>query len=298
MNTSTKNKAYIALAITSIIWGSTWIASKIGVQKTPGLQLSYIRQFIAGCLFLGFYFIKGEKLPTLKQFKWLIILALLMFVFANGLSTWSVKYIPSGLAALVGALYPLSVVIIEMIFFKNRNTTLLTFIGLILGILGVAVVFYENAFQQHPEGYGFGISLAVAAMLSWSVGSIFLTTNKVQINPYYAMGWQMFLGSIMIYIMAQITHQSIPLKDIPYESWLAIAYLIVFGSLIAFVAFIFSMKHLPVAISSLYAYFNPIVAMLIGSVIVNEKLTIYIVVGAIITLFGVYLVNKSMKKLK
>lgn len=296
MNISTKNKAYIALTITSVIWGSTWVASKIGVQKTPGLQLSYIRQFIAGCLFLGFYFIKGEKLPTLKQFKWLILLSLLMFVFANGLSTWSVKYIPSGLAALVGALYPLSVVIIEIIFFKNRNTSLLTFIGLILGILGVAVVFYENAFQQHPEGYRFGIALAVTAMLSWSIGSIFLTNNKVQMNPYYAMGWQMFLGSIIIYIMAQLTHQSIPISNIPYESWLAIIFLIVFGSLIAFVAFIFSLKHLPVAVSSLYAYFNPIVAMLIGSVIVNEKLTIYIVVGAVITLFGVYLVNKSMKK--
>ncbi len=296
MSITTKNKAYIALAITSIIWGSTWVASKIAVQKTPGLQLAYIRQFIAGSILLCFYFIKGEKLPTVKQFKWLIILAILMFVFANGLSTWSVKYIPSGLAALVGALYPLSVVLIEIIFLKNRNTSLLTFVGLILGILGVGVVFYENAFQQHPQGYMFGIGLAITAMLSWSFGSIFLTSNRVQMNPYYALGWQMFLGSLMIYLLSQITQQHIPIKDIPYESWLTIIYLIVFGSLIAFVAFIFSMKHLPVAVSSLYAYFNPIVAMIIGSFVLNEKLTVYIVVGSLITLFGVYLVNKSMKK--
>lgn len=263
----------------------------------PGLQLAYIRQFIAGSIFLGFYFIKGEKLPTLKQFKWLIVLALLMFVFANGLSTWSVKFIPSGLAALIGALYPLCVVLIEIIFFKNRNTSLLTFIGLILGILGVAVVFYENAFQQHPAGYGLGIALAVTAMLSWSVGSIFLTTNKVQLNPYYAIGWQMFIGSFLVYILSLFTNQNIPFSDIPLESWLAIVYLIVLGNLVAFIAFIYSMKYLPVAISSLYAYFNPIVALIIGSFLLNEKLTVYIVVGSMITLVGVYIVNKSIRKI-
>src|SRR6266487_220208 len=118
-----KQKAYFALTVTSIIWGTTWVASRIGVQYVPGLQVSYIRQFLAGTILLFFFFIKGEKLPTWQQFRWLVVLSVFMFVLANGLSTWGVKYVSSGLASLISALYPLCVVIIEIIFFRKTNNT-------------------------------------------------------------------------------------------------------------------------------------------------------------------------------
>ena len=139
---------------------------------------------------VGVFFMLDKKLawPTRKEFVWLLIMALLMFVFANGLSTWSVKFIPTGLSALVGGLYPLSVVIFEMVFYKSRNMTILTFIGLLLGITGLGIVFYENAFQHHPEGFFFGVALSVIAMLSWSVGTIIIARNKLKINPYYETG--------------------------------------------------------------------------------------------------------------
>lgn len=296
MALSTQQKAYIALAATSILWGSTWVVSKVGVEKIPGLQLAAIRQLIAGSIFVGFFSIRKQVLPQGKQWLWLLLLSTLMFVGANGLSTWSVKHIPSGLAALIGALYPLCVVLIEMFFFKRR-ASLLTFIGLFIGIIGIAVVLYENAFEQHTEAYMFGIFLAVIAMLSWSLATIFLARNKYNMNPYYAMGWQMLFGSAQIFLLSWFTNQHIPFAAIAYESWMAIAYLVAAGSIIAFVAFIYTMKHLPTAIASLYAYINPIVAMLIGAVWVNEPLTIYLFFGSIITLFGVYLVNYSTKKL-
>ncbi|RYY64036.1 MAG: drug/metabolite-transporting permease, partial [Chitinophagaceae bacterium] len=108
-----KGYGYIALLTTCIVWGTTWVASKIGVHEIPALQMAYIRQFIAGIAFVGFFlFYKKSPLPTTRQFQWLLVMAVLMFVFANGLSTWSLKWIPSGLSALIGALYPLSVVII------------------------------------------------------------------------------------------------------------------------------------------------------------------------------------------
>ena len=110
--------------------------------------MAAIRQFIGGACFLLFFIgYKKLPLPTAKQFGWIILLALLMFVGANGLSTWSLNYIPTGLSALIGALYPLSVVLIEIIFYKKNNATPLTFLGMALGIVGVGVVFYENAFH-------------------------------------------------------------------------------------------------------------------------------------------------------
>lgn len=292
-----KTGGYLALAITSTVWGTTWVASKIGVSDIPALQMAYIRQFFGGiCFVLFFMLYKKLPFPSGREFIWLLVMALLMFVIANGLSTWSLQYIPTGLSSLIGALYPLSVVIIEMVFYKSRNMTMLTFIGLLLGISGVGIVFYENAFHQHPDGFVFGVILSVTAMLAWSVGSVFIVRNKTSLNPYYATGWQMLISSVILFAVAETTQPTIPFRDISAQAWGAIAYLVLAGSLLAFIAFIYSMKKLPAAVSSLYAYINPLVAMVTAAIVLNEKLTMYIFWGAIVTLAGVFLVNYSLKK--
>ena len=285
------------MGITCIVWGTTWVASKIGVAEIPALQMAYIRQFFGGMCFVCFFiFYKKLPFPSKKEFLWLLIMSLLMFVLANGLSTWSLQYIPTGLSALVGALYPLSVVVIEMVFFKNRNLTILTFIGLLLGISGIGIVFYENAFQHHPDGFIFGVALSVIAMLSWSVGTIIIVRNKTKLNPYYATGWQMLISAFILFIIAETTQPTIPFKNVSATAWGAITYLVLAGSLVAFIAFIYSMKKLPVAVSSLYAYINPLVAMVTAAIVLHEKLTMYIFWGAIVTLAGVFLVNYSIKR--
>ncbi len=292
-----KTSGYIALCITSLVWGTTWVASKIGVKEMPALQMASIRQFLGGsCFVLFFLLYKKLPLPTGKQFVWLVIMALLMFLIANGLSTWSLNYIPTGLSSLIGALYPLSVVIIERIFYKSRNMTVLTFVGLLLGVTGIGIVFYENAFHDHPKGFLFGVILSVVAMFAWSLGTIFIVRNKVNMNAYYATGWQMIIGSVMLLILAFITQSPVALQEISLKVWLVILYLVVMGSVIAFIAFIYSMKKLPAAVASLYAYINPLVAMITATILLNEKLTMNIVWGSIVTLIGVFLVNYSIKK--
>lgn len=285
------------MATTSIVWGTTWVASKLGVNDMPALQMAYIRQFLAGLCFVLFFMIRYRStLPTTRQFRWMTIMAILMFVFANGLSTWSLKYIPTGLSALIGALYPLSVVIIERLFFHSKRMTALTFLGLFLGISGVGIVFYENIYGSHGIEFYIGLALAMVAMLSWSLGTVFISRNKANINPYYGTGWQMLISALILFIWAEGSQQSIPFSAISTRAWLMITYLVVFGSIISFVAFIYSMKRLPAAIASLYAYINPLIAMLMASVLLNEKLTIHILWGAIVTLIGVFLVNYSLKK--
>jgi drug/metabolite transporter (DMT)-like permease len=293
---TTKQKAYIALTTTSIVWGTSWVASKIGIQKVPGLEIASIRQFIAGILFLSFFHLKGQKLPTKKEFLWLTLMAVLLFVSANGIATLALKTIPSGMGALISALYPLSVVIIERIFFRNTRITTVTIAGLLLGIGGIALVFYDNAFANHSEGYSWGVIMSVIAMLSWSIGTIVLSKTKLKMNAYYATGWEMLISSLILMIMLFVSGDSMPLSQIPLQSWGAIAYLIIASNIITFVAFLYTMKHLPAAVAALYAYVNPIVAILVGSLLVNEKITFKIIVGSLITLVGVFLVNQSLKK--
>lgn len=295
---TTKQKAYIGLALTSSIWGTSWVASKIGVQSVPGLELAAIRQFLAGTLFVCFFLIKGQPLPTRKEFVWLTGMSILLFVSANGIATIALKYIPSGLAALIAALYPLSVVILERIFFRNTKITTVTFIGLLLGICGIAVVFYDNAFLSNEEGYTWGVVLSMVAMLSWSIGTILIARTKTKLNTYYATGWEMLISSVLLFVMLLLSGQRIPLSAIPLEAWGAITYLVLVSSIVAFAAFIYTMKHLETAVASLYAYINPIVAMLAGSLLVDEKLTLNILIGSLITITGVFLVNRSLKKQK
>jgi drug/metabolite transporter (DMT)-like permease len=133
-------------------------------------------------------------------------------------------------------------------------------------------------------------------MLSWSFGTIFIARNKMDMNPYYATGWQMFLSCFFLGAFAVASGKSIPIQEITFTVWMVIAYLIVASSIIAFAAFIYTMKYLPPAIASLYAYINPIVATIVGAYIVNEKLSLPIFIGSFVTLTGVYLVNRSMKK--
>ncbi len=293
-----KNKAYIALLITSLVWGTTWVVSKIGVQKTPAFEVASIRQFSGGIIYVCFFLIKGLSFPTWKQFGWLSIMAVLMFVSSNGLATLALRYIPSGLAALIAALYPLSVVLIEMIFYKNNKINWGTFIGLFLGIAGIALVFYDSAFHNHAEGYWFGVMVSIIAMITWAVATIFIARKKTDMNPYYATGWQMLISSFIMFLIVLISGDSIPISSIPFQTWAALVYLVSAGSIFAFIAFIYSMKNLEPGIASLYAYINPIVAILVGSVIMNEKVTLNIIIGSAITLGGVFLVNKSLKALK
>ena len=293
---TTKQKAYIALTLTSLVWGTSWVASKIGIQKVPALEIAAVRQFIAGVILVSFFLIRGQKLPTKKEFGWLTMMAVLLFVSANGIATMALKTIPSGMGALISALYPLSVVIIERIFFRNTRITALTFTGLLLGIGGIAVVFYDNAFHNHSEGYSWGAILSLVAMLSWSIGTIVLSRTKLKINAYYATGWEMLISSFILLIMLLISGDSIPISQIPMQSWGAITYLIIASNLITFAAFIYTMKYLQPAVAALYAYINPIVAILVGSLVVNEKITWKIIIGSAITLIGVYLVNQSLRK--
>lgn len=295
---TTRQKAYFALSVTSIVWGTSWVASRYAVQSAPALQVSATRQMIAGLLFAGFFLLKGEKLPNPKQMLWLAGMSILLFVFANGLATVGVKYISSGLAALIAALYPLSVVVIEKIFFKNRKIGWITFLGIVLGITGIAIVFYDNAFHHQGPNYWIGILVSVIAMLSWSVGTIIISRKQITLNPYYAIGWEMIFASLFLFAGAAVTGNLVPFSSFPAQTWYAISYLVMMGSLIAVVAFLYTMKHLEASVAALYAYVNPIVAIVIGSYLIKEPLTKEIIIGSCITLIGVYLVNQSLRKQK
>ena len=295
---STQNKAYFALAVTSIVWGTTWVASKMGISHMPAFELASIRQFLGGTLYVSFFLIKGERLPTKKQFLWLLGMSLLMFVSSNGIATYGLQFITSGLAALIAALYPLSVVLIERYYYKAITITPKTLIGLCLGLLGIGFIFYKDSLSLHGSNYLLGVGLSLLAMITWSIGSIIISRTKIKINAYNSIGWQMLISALIMACITIISGDYVPLNQIPGISWGVIVYMVIGGSVFAFISFIYSMKHLKSSIASLYAYINPIVAIWVGSLLLNEQMTWNNIVGTLCTLVGVYLVNKSLKDQK
>jgi drug/metabolite transporter (DMT)-like permease len=217
----------------------------------------------------------------------------LNFTLSNALSTWGVKFISAGLGSIIGSIFPLWLVIIG--FFSNEKIKLSAAIGLLLGFAGICVIFYEHLADFLDPKFRFGIFLSVASTWSWAFGTIYTKKHAVDFNPYFGLGLQMVISGILVVSTSYLTGKAIPLTSIPWQSWASIGYLVAFGSVFSFIAYIYALQHLPTQQASLYAYINPIVAVFLGWMIFGEVLTPFIIVGVLITLFGVYLVNKATR---
>lgn len=284
----------LALLWVGFFWGTTWIASKEGVRYIPGIQMAAIRQFIAGLLYIVFFLFTKAPWPKGKQWKTIVILAILNFTLSNGLSTAGVKYISSGLGAIIAAIFPIWVVIIS--FFRGERISKLAVTGTLISFAGICVIFYEHLADFLIADFRLGIILSVIATITWAFGTLYTKKKAASFNPYFSLGLQMFISSILLFAYNGATGISVSLSEIPISTWYAIAYLVVVGSLITFTIFIYSLQNLPPEISSIYAYINPIVAVLLGVVLFGETLSFSIALGGSVTLIGLYLVNQSIRR--
>ena len=168
----TRSKAFFALALVCFFWGTTWIASKEGVRYMPALQMAGIRQVLAGLLYVGFFVIKGLKLPRGKEWVPILVLSFLNFIMSNGLSTWGVQYISAGLGSIMGAIFPLWLVIIGL-FVSREGIPRKAIIGLLLGFGGVCIIFYEHLRDFAIADFRFGILLSLIATWTWAFATLY-----------------------------------------------------------------------------------------------------------------------------
>ncbi|MBA0882107.1 DMT family transporter [Flavobacterium undicola] len=284
----------LALIWVGFFWGTTWIASKEGVRYIPGIQMAAIRQFIAGLLYILFFLFTKAPWPKGKQWKTIIILAVLNFTLSNGLSTAGVKYISSGLGAIIAAIFPIWVVIIS--FFRGERIAKLAVTGTLISFVGICVIFYEHLCDFLIADFRLGIILSIIATITWAFGTLYTKKKAASFNPYFSLGLQMFISSILLFAYNGATGISVSLSEIPANTWYAIAYLVIVGSLITFTIFIYSLQNLPPEVSSIYAYMNPVVAVLLGAALFGESLSLSIALGGSVTLLGLYLVNQSLRQ--
>ena len=295
---SEKSKAYIALAVVSFFWGTTYLASRISAHYIPGLFVSGVRQFIGGLLMVAYFKSKGYSWPDKKSWIKIAIQGVLLLCISNGLLTWALEYINSGLAAIIAGLVPLFVALFSILLLRFAKFTRLMVIGLIIGFGGVAIIFYEHFSQLVNSKFAFGIGLSLIATICWSFGTVFASRFKPKTEILFAVGLQMLIAGFVLLIVCWIFGKYVNLVTTDHRALWGLVYLIFVGSLLAYSAYVFAITKLPPTQVSVYAYINPIVAVILGWMILNEQMSFNVITGTIVTLVGVYVVNKEFRKQK
>lgn len=292
------HKAYIALGLVSFFWGTTYVAARVGAQHMPGLFVSGIRQFISGAILVSYFLIRGYQLPGWAILKKISVQSVFLLCIANGLLTWSVEYISGGLAAIIAALVPLFIALFTVWLSKCARITRWMLVGLIVGFAGVLIIFYDYLVQMQNRSFLFGVILAILSTLSWSFGTVYSSKQKPPIDILFNVGLQMLIAGIVVLTVCVVTGKYVNPVELGQDSWLALSYLIIFGSLVAYSAYVFVISKLPPTQVSVYAYINPIVAVIFGWLLLSEKMNLNMIIGTVITLAGVYLVNREFKRSK
>ncbi|HYC86730.1 MAG TPA: EamA family transporter [Chryseosolibacter sp.] len=285
--------AYFALAAVCVIWGTTYLALRIAVLHFPPFLFTALRQTTAGVLLLGFMFLLGKaKLPSREMIVRQAIGGFFMLSLGNGLVAWAEMHIPSGVAAVICSLMPVVVIMANVMIDKDERPTVPIVLGLAIGLVGIIMIFSEHVGEFSKNQYTLGIIMTFAAVVSWALGSIWIKKKNLESNPFVNAGLQMFFGGLWLFPF------SLAFDDLSHVTWspeagYSMLYLIIFGSIVAYASYSYALRKLPMTIVSLYAYVNPVVAVLLGWVVLNEKLNLPIIIGIVLTIAGIYIVNRG-----
>ncbi len=285
--------AYLCLAGICIIWGTTFLAMRIGVMEFPPFLFAGMRQFFAGILLSGYLLlIRKTAFPTLAHLGRQAFAGFLMITLGNGLVSWAEVYVPSGVAAIICSFMPVWMTLINLTINRSELPNSLIVLGVFTGLGGIIMVFNEHLAAFVNAQYQLGIAFVFIASLAWALGSVMIKRSGQNSNPFLNAGLQMIFGSIGCFILSFI------FDDLTAVHWTSttlftLSYLVLVGSVAAFAMYGYALTKLPITIASLYSYVNPLVAVLLGWITLDEKLNPKIWIAMVVTVLGIYLVNRG-----
>ncbi|MEQ9592642.1 MAG: EamA family transporter [Cyclobacteriaceae bacterium] len=286
-------KAYLALAVVCLAWGTTYLALRVGVLEFPPFLFTAIRQLIAGVLLAGVILLfKKKSMPSKEVVINQAIGGFFMISMGNGFVGWAEVHIPSGIAAILCSMIPIWVILINLFISAEDRPTMPIVFGFLVGLFGIVLIFSENLGDFASSQYLLGILMIFLASIGWAGGSIWMKRKNQSSDPFLNAGLQMVFGGIFLIPISLVfdDYQTIQWSNNVIYS---LIYLILIGSIAAYACYSYAIKKLPVAIVTLYAYVNPIVAVILGWAILDEKLNSQMTIAIGITLAGIYIVNRG-----
>ena len=291
-------KTLLAFAIIYFVWGSTFLAIRIGVHEVPPLLFAAMRFSVAGLVLCGWMFAKGERSPSARQWTSASLLAIMIFVCDYGLLFWAEQRVPSGIAAVVLATIPAFMALSEIILLRTQKLTIRLAIALLIGVGGVAVLMNRSLNLGGEPIDTTGAVALIFASASWSVSSVL--TRKLPLPPSKVMssGAQMLLGGVFLALTAAAFGEfhRFDLSSVSRAAWFSLAYLIVAGSIIGFTAYVWLIHHESPTKVGTYAYVNPVVAVVVGYFLGGEALGLRTVLGTLFVLISVVVITTTRTK--
>jgi drug/metabolite transporter (DMT)-like permease len=288
-------KILSAFAIIYFVWGSTFLAIRVGVREVPPFLLAAMRFLVAGLVLYGWMLARGEPSPSRRQWTSALLLAVLIFVFDYGLLFWAEQRVPSGIAAVMMATIPVFMTLSEIIFLRTQRLTIRLALALLIGIGGVAVLMSRSLNLGGAPIDTAGATALIIASISWSVASAL--TRKLPLPPSKVMssGTQMFAGGVLLTLTAAALGEfrRFHPSTVSRGAWLALLYLIVAGSIIAFTAYVWLIHHESPTKVGTYAYVNPVVAVFLGCFLGGETLDLRTVLGTLFVLVSVVVITTT-----
>jgi drug/metabolite transporter (DMT)-like permease len=288
-------KAYFAWIAICIIWGTTYLAIRVGVTDLPPMLFAGLRWIIAGTILISYLKFKGHKLPGKNELFPVAVVGLALIGFGNGLVVVGEQWVNSGLTALLITTTPFWMVGIESLLPQGNRINGFTIWGLILCLSGVFLIFGNHFEDLLNASYLIGIISILGAVIAWASGSVYSKYKKTSIHPLVAASVQMLIAGSAQVLLGLILGEFSSF-ELTQNGFLSLAYLTVVGSIFGYGSYIYSIAHLPLSLVSTYAYINPIIALILGWLILNERLDFMVGISAIIIIAGVVLVQQGSQK--
>jgi drug/metabolite transporter (DMT)-like permease len=284
----------LAFAAVYIIWGSTYLAIRYAIETLPPFLMAATRFLVAGAILFSWSKLKGSAFPPLSQWRRAFFIGALLLLCGNGGVTWAEKYIASGMAALLIASEPLWVVVLNW-GLTHQRPNYKVLLGVLIGMAGVALLvsggFSGGSASSTMSLIGAGV--VMVSTLAWAGGSVYSNRHPIKATTVMASGMQMLAGGSLLLLMALVTGDfgQLQLSKTSWVSIIALLYLTVFGSLVAFTAYGWLLKNVTPTRAATYAYVNPVVAVLLGWLIASEPLTPKILLAAAVIVGSVVLIT-------
>ena len=292
-----KTKLYIAICCVAFFWGTTFLGIRIGVETIPPFILAGIRNLISGTIIFC-YLLSQKKLERVnpRQFIHAFVLAILMIVLANGLTTYAEKYITSGLASLISTLTPFCVLILNLILGQEK-LSYKTIGGILLGMCGIFLIYQSSLTDLLIPEYRYGIYALLSAILAWSIGTIIMKKGaENSLTMLMNVCVQMLIAGVVLTGMQFYVTPNFSIENWSKQSIIAMIYLALFGSVVGYVAFSYLLTQLPSTKVVVLSYINLVVALFLGWFILDEIITSRIIIATILIISGVVIVNYKKAK--
>lgn len=290
-------KTLLAFGIIYFVWGSTFLAIRVGVREVPPFLLAAMRFVVAGLVLYGWMIVQGERTPTARQWMSAGLLAVLIFVIDYGLLFWAEQRVASGVAAVIMATIPVFMALSEIILLGSQKITPRLVLASAIGIAGVAVLVSRSFnFGGAPIDRLGAIALIIASV-SWSISSSLTRKLPLPESKVMSSGAQMLAGGVLLAVTAGALGEfhGFRVSQVSREAWLSLLYLIVAGSIVAFTAYVWLIHHESPTKVGTYAYVNPVIAVLLGYFLGGEALGPRTIMGTVCVLISVVVITTTKK---